>query len=120
MFCISIALADNPVTWTLLYKTRESAEGSRNCFKLCGKNDTVNLVDDFGQEAVIERPRVAGMLFEDLDQSMLAHIERGLHNARTQAKAESIAMNDPVLKAAAMAKQRGPGIVSPMGNGAHF
>ena len=60
---------------------------------------------------------VAGMMFEDLDKSMLAHVERGLHNARTQAKAQQQAMSDPVLKTAAMTAQRGPAIYDPQGNG---
>ena len=117
MFSISIALADNPATWVLLYQTEEAARATWEAFASCPKDGVANLVDEFGQETVIERSRVAGAMFEDLSKSMMAHVEKGLHNARTQAKAEQIAINDPILKTAAMAKQRGPGIFSPVGNG---
>jgi hypothetical protein len=79
--------------------------------------DSFSLEDDFGQRFIIDRASVAGISFEDLDKSMLAHIQRGLHNARTQAKAQQIAMNDPVLKTAAMTRGQGPGVFDPQGNG---
>ena len=39
--------------------------------------------DDFGQEAGICPSRISGFLFEDLEQSKHAHIQRALHNTRT-------------------------------------
>jgi len=53
-------------------------------------------------------------MLEDMEKSKLAHIERGLHQARTQAKAQQAATQDPVLKSAAM--MRGPAMIDPMGN----
>lgn len=117
MFCISIALKDTQIVWTLLYKEQEKATAQWDHYVGCDSSMPVGLNDDFGQALLVKPADVAGAMLEDLDQSMLAHVEKGLHNARTQAKAETIAMNDPVLKTAAMAKQRGPGIFAPMGNG---
>lgn len=117
MFCITLALKDNPVIWTLLFESEAAASTQ---FDLLGNADTARLVlkDDFGQTVLVDPACIAGSVFENLSQSMLAHIERGLHNARTQAKAQQIAANDPVLKTAAMARGQGPAIFSPQGNGA--
>jgi len=116
MFCITIALVDNQVVWTLLYNSEDSA---MNSWKKITDLPGQTLSDDFGQTAMVERSRIAGAMLEDLDKSMLAHIERGIHNARTQAKAQQIALNDPILKTAAMARGQSPAIFSPQGNG-HF
>ncbi len=116
MFCITVALKDNPATWTLLFQKEESAMTSWALLQLPGSSGIVSLADDFGQTALVQQTCVAGAMFEDLDKSMLAHVERGLHNARTQAKAQQLALNDPVLKTAAMTRQ-GPALFDPQGNG---
>lgn len=114
MFCISIKFKNEPSVWTLLYN---SAESMQNAWSKNHLQPHYTLEDDFGQRAQIDAFCVAGIMFEDMDKSMLAHVERGIHNARTQAKAETVAMSDPVLRTAAMAKQRGPAIFNPVGNG---
>ncbi len=115
MFCISIKFKNEPSVWTLMYQSKETAVLA---WKLYGDSqELVILEDDFGQTANFNLSSVAGAMLEDLDKSMLAHVERGLHNARTQAKAQQVAMNDPVLKTAAMTAQRGPAIYDPQGNG---
>ena len=63
---------------------------------------TVSVADDFGQRATIDIKSIHGFMLEDMEQSKLAHIERGLHQARTQARAQQMATADPVLKNAAM------------------
>lgn len=117
MYCISIKFENEPSTWTLLYQNEDSAKIAWRSYLSAIVNDVITLDDDFGQTANFSRSSVAGAMFEDMDKSMLAHVERGLHNARTQAKAETIALNDQGLKSAALAKQRGPAIFSPQGNG---
>ena len=115
MYCITIALKDNPATWTLLFNDADRAKKASVAYETAV--DEISITDDFGQTAAIKKSCVAGAMFEDLDKSMLAHIERGLHNARTQAKAQQIAVNDPILKTAAMTRQ-GPALFDPQGNGA--
>lgn len=120
MFCITLALKDNPVVWTLLYKTEEAAQNAWNQKGQPPESDSLIMSDDFGQTAVIKRACVAGAMLEDLDKSMMAHIERGLHNARTQAKAQQLAASDPILKTAAMTRGGGPAMFDPtMQNGMH-
>ena len=73
--------------------------------------------DEFGQHAAIRVKSLNGVLLEDMEQSKLAHIERGLHNARTQARANQAAQSDPVLKSAmAGMAPVNPAMLSPMGN----
>lgn len=117
MFCITIKFKNDPAPWTLLYKTEEVATSAWKA--MSADTNGVSLTDDFGQTAVVKYTDMAGAMFEDLDKSMLAHIERGLHNARTQAKAQQIAANDPILKTARMTQGQSPAIFSPQGNGFH-
>ncbi len=118
MFCITLALKDNPVVWTLLYKTEEAATTHFKFYQDCQPDSSIGLGDDFGQTCDVKKSCVAGAMLEDLDKSMMAHVERGLHNARTQARAQQLAANDPVLKTAAMS--RGPAMFDPtMQNGMH-
>lgn len=117
MFAITIVMSECPVPWMLLFNVQEHADIAWNAYRFCDQNVEISLEDDFGQTVVVRRSLVAGAMFEDMNKSMLAHIERGLHNARTQAKAEQMGRNDPVLKTAAMAGGQGPAIYSPMGNG---
>ncbi len=117
MFCITIALKDNPAVWTLMFQSEEVAKTAWQKYATCTTDGQFSITDDFGQTAAVHHSCVAGAMLEDLDKSMLAHVERGLHNARTQAKAQQQAMSDPVLKTAAMTAQRGPAIYDPQGNG---
>ena len=113
MYLISIALGrSQPVIWTLMFKTQERAETT---FRLLQDNvGEIAVNDDFGQTANVEKANTAGMLFEDMDQSKNAHIERALHEGRLRATLQSRAKADPILKHAAMT---GPAMISPMGNG---
>jgi hypothetical protein len=52
-----------------------------------------------------------------MDLSKMNAIERGLHHARAQARAEQMAAADPVLKAASMGRG-GNAMLSPGFNGA--
>ena len=113
MFSLSIALRDNPVVWTLMFKSKETAEAAYA--KLVPSTDDIQ--DDFGQTVMIGPSGLSGAILEDLDQSKLAHIERALHTARTNANAQSRAQSDPVLKAAMMTQ--GPAMISPM-NGSGY
>ncbi len=123
MFRITVALIDYPTPWGLFFETPEGAEKTWNELTASpithhSPSGKLTLADEFGQIALVDRSRIAGAMFEDLDKSMLAHIEYGLHNARTQAKAQQRAVNDPILKTAALTRGQGPGIFNPVpGNG---
>jgi hypothetical protein len=114
MFSLSIAL-DGPIVWSLMYKTKEAAANAWIYLSAPGAASTVELKDDFGHCAIVMFSRFAGAIMEDMSLTKIAHIERGLHEARTRAKMQQDAQADPVLRTAAMTQ--GPAMISPMGNG---
>jgi hypothetical protein len=116
MFSLTIVFGPGPMVWTLLFKTEEAAVAARNSLqeaKESGEND-FELVDDFGQECFVKSSETSGWMLENLEQSRLAHIERALHQARTQAKGAEVADNDPVLKQARHRAQGGMPMIQPM------
>jgi len=97
-----------------MFKTEESA---RNALAAANTDSsTVTWLDDFGQEATIDRNQIHGSMLEELDKSKLARIEMELHAVRTKLKANEIADADPMIRQA-RARQQGGGMpmLQPMG-----
>ena len=116
MYLLTIVFGPSPTPWSLLFEKPEAAEevfyGLERAKQT--KVEFISIADEFGQRATIDVASIHGFMLEDMEKSKLAHIERGLHQARTQAKAQQAATQDPVLKSAAM--MRGPAMIDPMGN----
>jgi hypothetical protein len=118
MFCLSIHIGQ--VVWQMMYKSEDSvhaadsilASAHNSSFSVPGPITIIS--DDFGQIAHVSLAALHGWLVEDLDLSKLAHVEKGLHNARTQNDYVKRVMADP---SAQPRQQMGPGVLSPMGNG---
>lgn len=115
MFSITVALARTQIVWTFMYKTKESADQAWMPVTPDPDINTWILSDDFGQQASIPRANIAGALFEDLDQSKMAHIERSLHVERVKVAAQRATQADPMLKTAMMTRGNGLGIHNPVG-----
>ena len=120
MFSISIAFGN--ANWRLLFKTEEKAEKAYSELTSppdktthFNPEDRIACIDDFGQRIFLKPSAIQGLMFENLDESKLANIEYGLHNAKTQAAFQQRAQSDPTLRGIRQAQ--GPGIISPMGNG---
>ncbi len=115
MFCINVALGST--SWRLLFRDDKKANAA---FKeLTTPLDGAAIIainDEFGQTLFANRDAMHGVMFEDLDQTKLAHIEMALHQARTQNQAQKMAQADPMLRAGAH-PNAGPAIINPMGNG---
>ena len=114
MFCISIPIENTQLVWTLLYDSEDAANAAWSKMTDAG-TETAIVSDDYGQVARIDRAHVAVALFENLEKSKQGHVQRALHNARTQASADQMAVNDPVLKAARM--MQGPAVFNPVNGG---
>jgi hypothetical protein len=71
--------------------------------------------DDFGQIYTLPIDSIHGMMLEDMSLSSEARIERGLDQARSQAKAQERAMADPALMASMRRGQQGPAVLNPSG-----
>lgn len=110
MFSLTIVFGPGPMVWTLMFKERKTAEDALAHWT--AKQE--DLTDDFGQVACVNPDKAHGWMLEDLEQSRLAHIERALHQARTQAKGAEIADNDPVLKQARHRAQGGMPMIQPV------
>jgi hypothetical protein len=121
MFSMTIVFGASPVPWTLLFRTQEAFNNAIIVFKNppTFESDYFDITDDYGQHVSVKRGTIQGVMFEDLTKSRLAHIERGLHQMRTQIDANNLAKSDPVLMAAMRSQQVGPGVITPFGaNGA--
>ena len=109
MYLITIAVP--PVAWPLMFQTEDRA---KEVLKALNQNGVVDVTDDFGQTVIADRVDIKGIMFEDMNASRNAHIERALHEGRLRASLQTRAKSDPILRNAAMA---GPAMISPMGNG---
>ena len=113
MFCINVALGST--SWRLLFRDEENAIAVGKMLEFHDNNElSVCVEDDFGQRLLAKFDSMHGVMFEDLDQTKMAHIEMALHQARTQNAAQKMAATDPSLRAGSNA---GPAIISPMSNG---
>ena len=111
MFCISLKFNNEPSMWTLLYNDEAKAKTEWVVYCDATMDTPVHLSDDFGQAVVVNRSSISGAMFEDMDKSKLAHIERALHHARMQQEGQKLAAADAQLRAG----QHGPSIIAPMG-----
>ena len=104
-----------PVVWSLLFKSDKEPTEAFARITVASPEETVIIDDDYGQRFLAERSDIKGVLLEDTQKSQQGAIERALHNARTQAKANIAAQADPALKTAAMAQ--GAPMLTPFTNG---
>lgn len=112
MFAVNIALGNT--VWRLLFKDEEKAKTLFENFK--EMPDEVGLIigeDDFGQQCILNRIDIAGVMFEDLDKAKMANVELFLHQQRVQAMAQKAAQSDPGLRA--NAAMNGPSVLTPFG-----
>ena len=121
MFSITITYGHSERN--LLFKTKESFEAARA--KVMAPNvaefdrERLHLIDDYGMECIVQRASIHGAMFEDMDHTKLAHVERGLHQARLQIAADKAGMSDPGIAAAMRGRMGGPAVLAPtMPNGA--
>ena len=121
MFSMTIVFGASPIPWTLLFKTQQAFNDAIIHFKnpATFENKDFDITDDYGQHISIKRDAIQGVMFEDMNQSKLAHIERGMHQMRAQVEANNLAKADPALMAAMRTAQQAPGVITPFGpNGA--
>jgi hypothetical protein len=115
MFLISIAMGrSQPIVWTLMFRTEEKAVET---FKLLHENmGGIAVADDFGQTIFAERANILSMLLENVEQSKLAHVERGLHEQRIRAAIVTRMAADPTLRRGAGGGS-GPAMLTPIPGG---
>lgn len=123
MHSISICFGPAATIWNLLFKTEEKAGefyGAYMEMKVQGTSGALIGGDDFGQTFSFDVAQIHAVLVEDLDQSQLGQVERGLHNARSQAKAQELALSDPIISQSLRKQQMGPAVMTPFGGPARM
>lgn len=120
MFSITFFVTATAAPIVLLFKGEESLKAALAKYDsldhvVLGNGDLspMSLVeDDFGQSLQVQKP-VTAMLVQDLKLAQQADIERGVHQARTQAMANDRAKTDPLLLQHMRASQQGPSVMTP-------
>ena len=118
MYCLSIALGNT--VWALMFNDEEAASKAwamatpyqpdqNACY-------VIEITDDYGQTIRVNKNDSKGFMFEDLDKTKLAYIERAIHQQRTQMEAQKRWQADP----AARAFNAGPAVLTPGMNGPGF
>src|ERR1700693_4784093 len=103
MYNVTVIFGPGPIAWSFLFKHVTSAKTFFEKFN--GTDLIFNLEDEYGQKAAIFSNHIHGVLLEDMDETKNAQIERSLHQARVQLKANQMAQQDPALKFAATMQQ---------------
>lgn len=115
MFSITIAFGSSGAS--LLFKTEETFAAAKDKYRSSKatsfEGDELHLIDDFGMEISIRRASIHGATFEDMDHTKLAHVERGLHQFRTQIAADKAGMTAPDISAYLRGRGAGPAVISP-------
>jgi hypothetical protein len=114
MYALTICLKS--AVFQLLFKTEEHARKQQerlqwNPTTAMGSVEWISVHDDFGQEMSFSREALGGHIYEDMDVSQLAHVERAVHQHRLQVKAQKAAEADPSLRMQRM--MNGPGMLQP-------
>lgn len=102
MFQVTVVFGTPQTAWPLMFhKEEDAAEAHNKLIFALGREEDINVSDDFGQIATFARGTIAGIMREDTSKTQLAHIEQALHRARMQAKVQQAAASDATLRAAA-------------------
>lgn len=113
MYSLSIFFGPSPVPAQFLFKDKEKADAATST--IMNRDMGTSIRDDFGQSAFFEKNTIHAHIIEDMDLGEESRIQRGLSQARGQAKANERAKTDPTLRA--MMNSQGPAILSPGGFG---
>lgn len=109
MFTLSIAVGRaQPMVWTLMFRTQKAADEAVTTLR--DSVGTVSLTDEFGQTFDGTKADIVGSLFEDLEQSRLAHVERTLQVELVKAATITRMRSNPAFSSLASA---GPAMLQP-------
>jgi hypothetical protein len=124
MYSLTVCFGPANTLWTFLFKEADKPNAIKEAYRKGVEpedNHAIIVEDDFGRSAIFDCRGMSGVVIEEMELAQLADVERGLHQARTQAKANTRAMGDEVLKSAARLQNQGPAVLQPGGmNGRHM
>jgi len=116
MFAVNVIIGS--VCIPFMFRQEETARAAASQLthdptQAFGMTRWISLVDDFGHELAVESKSISGFILEDMDKTKLAHVERALHQERTQRLVQKTAEADPGLRMSSSKLQNGPGILTP-------
>lgn len=108
MFSLTIAFGHG--SWSFLFKDRDRAKRAESLAISAANPEGAGaeIEDDFGQSATFIPGVILGVLFEELNQTKDAQVERSLYGARAQADLNRRASSDAALKLASGGGMFGP------------
>lgn len=114
MYSLSIHFGPSPVPAQFLFKDSGRAAVAYTKIRDAIKTGLMaEIEDDYGATGTFGS--ITGYFLEDMDLGEESRIQRGLSQARGQAKANERAKTDPILLKAMGV--RGPSVLTPFGNG---
>lgn len=126
MYSLQVVFGPASAAWGFLFKAHKNAMDAYTALTNSAApvdaspfiSPRLEIRDDFGQTASIHVAEVHGVLLEDMDETAKSVIERTLHQARTQIRANQQARQDATIKTEAQLSGMMGGQM-PM-NGPHF
>jgi hypothetical protein len=103
MFAITLIIGQMP--FSMMWRTEKAAQSAVDLLTPkfeSPQDEWLKFSDDFGHSVGVPRSNVKGYIFEDMDQTKLAHCERALHQQKTQNLAQKMAEADPGIRASRM------------------
>jgi hypothetical protein len=105
MHCISLTYGPAGTQMALMFVRAEQANAAfavvESAIRSQGSEQpALSISDDFGQHLIVDGGVLISAVLEDMERSGDVMIQRALHNARTQARFQTIAAADPALQAA--------------------
>ena len=110
MYLISVVVGRaQPLVWGLLFRDERKALDALTSLRAVGD---IDVADDHGQRLVAKGGDIGPIMFENMDESKVASIERTVHEQRIRSQVVSRMRAEPGLQNLAMG---GPAMLSPMG-----
>lgn len=106
MFNLNIVVG--PSVISLVFKEAKDAAAAYTALDTSPDNK-IAIIDDFGQSAVVVKDKLSAYVLEDTAKAGDAQIAKSIAQAKLQMKLNTVARNDPALKAMNMMSNMVPG-----------
>lgn len=90
----SVTIAFEGFTWNFAFKTMDKAKAARDSVaEARGLTNQATIVDDYGQEAIIEGSAIIGVLLADIDRRDPLAVDQYTRDFKARMQAERLAMS---------------------------
>ncbi len=111
MYLISVVVGRaQPLVWGLLFRDEKKALDALTSLRAVGD---IDVADEHGQRLIAKGGDIGPVMFENMDESKMASIERTVHDQKIRAAVVNRMRTEPGLQNLALGG--GPAMLSPMG-----